>query len=104
PTMLRRPPQSTLFPYTRLFRSVAETVHAFQPGQGQALLGPEFEGRTEIRRIVQFRVDLVVGRRIALAPDADRVGEVGKFGALRQDRKSTRLNSSHVKISYAVFC
>src|SRR5436309_12464109 len=68
--MLRRPPRSTLFPYTTLFRSRA--------------LGRE-QG-------AGARVDAEHGSW-SVAP-----------AALRQDRKSTRLNSSHVKISYAVFC
>src|SRR5204863_9971541 len=69
--MIRRPPRSTLFPYTTLFRSV--------PG------GPLLEGATLLR---------LVGER--LRPVA--------VGAEQLDRKSTRLNSSHVEISYAVFC
>src|SRR2546427_5605602 len=69
--MIRRPPRSTLFPYTTLFRSV--TV---REGVGEA-----HHGRP--RRF----------QRAALAEPIDRV-----------DRKSTRLNSSHSQISYAVFC
>src|SRR2546429_2132393 len=68
--MIRRPPRSTLFPYTTLFRS-----------QHGALLGDHARDR-ELR-----------------AADADRAAD----GELR-DRKSTRLNSSHGYISYAVFC
>src|SRR5215475_15528650 len=60
--MIRRPPRSTLFPYTTLFRS--------RPGSCPAAGSPS----------------------------------AGKTSAHRRDRKSTRLNSSHVKISYAVFC
>src|SRR5690349_23040306 len=76
--MIRRPPRSTLFPYTTLFRS-----QATQPGQ--------------------------VGDRGIVQPHAgcvdDRPGAVGRGAADDpRDRKSTRLNSSHVEISYAVFC
>src|SRR5690349_23534490 len=69
--MIRRPPRSTLFPYTTLFRSVVED------GSGESV------GTGAERQVVQ---------------------EVA--GLLRhvEDRKSTRLNSSHVEISYAVFC
>src|SRR3989442_9676723 len=62
--MIRRPPRSTLFPYTTLFRSAHR-------------------------------------RHLATVPHP---GPAGRRGARRGDRKSTRLNSSHVRISYAVFC
>src|SRR3989442_10618446 len=73
--MIRRPPRSTLFPYTTLFRSRGARV-AQAPGIAQG-----------IRRAREIR------DQYALA-----------FRPHRQDRKSTRLNSSHVRISYAVFC
>src|SRR5438445_10083849 len=75
--MIRRPPRSTLFPYTTLFRSAQHLSTAEPPG------GPHLERG--------------VGARAVL------VGEPGvsRPGA---DRKSTRLNSSHANISYAVFC
>src|SRR5436309_10550907 len=83
--MIRRPPRSTLFPYTTLFRSEVT------PG-GRAL---KFYAsvRLDIRRIESIKDGVeVVGNRV-------RVKVVKN-----KDRKSTRLNSSHVKISYAVFC
>src|SRR3989442_8352975 len=64
--MIRRPPRSTLFPYTTLFRSLPAPEHSRRPALEQ-------HSRANIR-------------------------------SLRRDRKSTRLNSSHVRISYAVFC
>src|SRR3712207_8194494 len=74
--MIRRPPRSTLFPYTTLFRSVAA-------GLGQRVL-----------RLARFqRADVVGHVRVA-------GGELVDL----PDRKSTRLNSSHANISYAVFC
>src|SRR3712207_7047105 len=90
--MIRRPPRSTLFPYTTLFRSL--------PGAAAGLGGELHQGQQ---------------RRL---PRVGEVGEVGGepvggqrvlrevVGADRQevDRKSTRLNSSHANISYAVFC
>src|SRR5437870_9781827 len=72
--MLRRPPRSTLFPYTTLFRSYE-----------QEFLGPEHAHQAGR----EAGCDL--GRRVGGTPT-------------RLDRKSTRLNSSHVAISYAVFC
>src|SRR5260221_5272563 len=77
--MIRRPPRSTLFPYTTLFRSLVVQV---LPAQfGKAGMDP---GRTAVRD--------------GVAHDAVAVGGGGG------DRKSTRLNSSHTVISYAVFC
>src|SRR3712207_8102884 len=88
--MIRRPPRSTLFPYTTLFRSLADLlhVHAVDLMAGNAVRGAA---------LVQL-----AGRRAFLR---------GAHGVLvvlddveHQDRKSTRLNSSHANISYAVFC
>src|SRR5256885_9163197 len=77
--MIRRPPRSTLFPYTTLFRS--------QP----VLLEIELQGARQIR------VTMPEARLVFLAPPSWEVLE-------QRDRKSTRLNSSHLVISYAVFC
>src|SRR5438067_3173132 len=78
--MLRHPPRSTLFPYTTLFRS-ADAGEARRPPRATALglRGRDRRHRVEPRRSGQER-------------------------SLEVDRKSTRLNSSHVSISYAVFC
>src|SRR5688572_32619189 len=92
--MIRRPPRSTLFPYTTLFRS----------GGGAAAGG----GTGDVRAVP--RAGVGVGpdrdrhhRGLALEPDQLDVGPHGgrQVGI---DRKSTRLNSSHSQISYAVFC
>src|SRR2546422_4301325 len=72
--MIRRPPRSTLFPYTTLFRSLPALLHAGVVGRGDA--------RQEVLREVPAEG---LGHRVP-------------------DRKSTRLNSSHGYISYAVFC
>src|SRR3712207_7664871 len=93
--MIRRPPRSTLFPYTTLFRSPGvepgapldrggargECVRAGKGGGGAALLRHPARGRAGV------------------GGDRGRRG-----GRERGDRKSTRLNSSHANISYAVFC
>src|SRR2546427_9188210 len=79
--MIRRPPRSTLFPYTTLFRSDA--------GRGNAL--------------AHVLVD-AAARGIALQQLAPAVAELGARVLVHGDRKSTRLNSSHSQISYAVFC
>src|SRR3712207_7669574 len=83
--MIRRPPRSTLFPYTTLFRS--------------SRLGPDLD---------ELLTALVVGEEAAVVLLLDLLGPalVGGEDLLlaRRDRKSTRLNSSHANISYAVFC
>src|SRR3712207_8296529 len=87
--MIRRPPRSTLFPYTTLFRS---RVGGERPAQTRelTLLDP-FNNREELVEFVGEVARLSRGTlRIRIAPAGDR--------------KSTRLNSSHANISYAVFC
>src|SRR5699024_12502338 len=84
----RRPPISTLFPYTTLFRSISEFVNAEQVAKTQA--------RDTARALAEQKSSLAK-LQTAIDPTA------AKFRKL-QDRKSTRLNSSHVSISYAVFC
>src|SRR2546429_8042183 len=83
--MIRRPPRSTLFPYTTLFRSPA-----LRTGESDDL--GRLVQRDEHRRDSDLQPELHSGRDVAAATE------------LRQDRKSTRLNSSHGYISYAVFC
>src|SRR3712207_7119072 len=96
--MIRRPPRSTLFPYTTLFRSYVE-----RPLELPALHDHPRRGAG-----AQPRIRIVEGER-----DVERArggGAVVPVHAARQgrelaeDRKSTRLNSSHANISYAVFC
>src|SRR5690554_7262004 len=84
--MLRRPPRSTLFPYTTLFRSAEGAA----PGPG-TLRGVPGRGQQPVH---QAGAGLRLGGKIA---------EPGQH-EVEGDRKSTRLNSSHVRISYAVFC
>src|SRR2546426_11960649 len=76
--MIRRPPRSTLFPYTTLFRSASQ--HQVE---------------------ADARAELVPGRLQVLCRT---LSQGGRAGPHRVDRKSTRLNSSHLVISYAVFC
>src|SRR2546429_4568094 len=87
--MIRRPPRSTLFPYTTLFRSIAAT--------GQEKVKKGFEPMVAGFRQVPFN-DLDA-MRAALTPQTAAI-----LVEAIQDRKSTRLNSSHGYISYAVFC
>src|SRR3712207_7064120 len=101
--MIRRPPRSTLFPYTTLFRSPVLEQRAAPVAQAVeqvARVGPEpAEGGHVVRPAEHVdRVDLQHREPLGEAPELQRAG-----GPLR-DRKSTRLNSSHANISYAVFC
>src|SRR3712207_7427916 len=94
--MIRRPPRSTLFPYTTLFRSHTQL---YEPVSGAAahsrlLFVPRGQGDALRRK------PFGTPHPILLAEPHPGVSCV----ATRQDRKSTRLNSSHANISYAVFC
>src|SRR3712207_8155456 len=88
--MIRRPPRSTLFPYTTLFRS--STAPDWQPS------------------VRQEEVDTLPPTQQRLRVQYSRAGRGGKEATIisgfvgKEDRKSTRLNSSHANISYAVFC
>src|SRR2546421_2222886 len=93
--MIRRPPRSTLFPYTTLFRSLDEVRVRLEVRIG---LG-EREELTEGARQRVLRLGACL-RRLRRDRCATRAGH----GVERRDRKSTRLNSSHDQISYAVFC
>src|SRR2546422_2005467 len=91
--MIRRPPRSTLFPYTTLFRSDLEVVRR---GAGRPLL--LLHGADPIDPRAPFVARLGEHAEI-IAPSHPGFGR-----SPRPDRKSTRLNSSHGYISYAVFC
>src|SRR3712207_7417916 len=102
--MIRRPPRSTLFPYTTLFRSVDHGLVA------AAGLGTRRRGLAQVdhrhsvllaaprhpRRTEQRAAELIRGYRTRWAPSSPATPR-------EEDRKSTRLNSSHANISYAVF-
>src|SRR5256885_16029432 len=86
--MIRRPPRSTLFPYTTLFRSAVARLKRIKPGAQQLRIRGHASAQGipgEIRAIVNGK-------------------QAGEWKLDRTDRKSTRLNSSHLVISYAVFC
>src|SRR3712207_7047764 len=90
--MIRRPPRSTLFPYTTLFRSVVARVPwalaGFADPSSKAVLVPKGREPTTVQ---------VDGVGLVISRDG-----VDRYAGT--DRKSTRLNSSHANISYAVFC
>src|SRR3712207_8359101 len=86
--MIRRPPRSTLFPYTTLFRSLVVDDNRMN--------------RIKLARSLEQQ-----GHTVALAENGQRGLEMlrtERFDLVLLDRKSTRLNSSHANISYAVFC
>src|SRR2546422_5182863 len=100
--MIRRPPRSTLFPYTTLFRSTSATksngiIHTMPFWDvcfhAMAAKFPEI-------RVDQFHIDILTAHFVRHPDWFDVVVGSNLFG----DRKSTRLNSSHGYISYAVFC
>src|SRR3989454_8829312 len=80
--MIRRPPRSTLFPYTTLFRSLTPTYRLLKGVPGRSY-------------------GLAIARRLGVS---EEVLAEAERGVPEADRKSTRLNSSHLVISYAVFC
>src|SRR3712207_8950616 len=84
--MIRRPPRSTLFPYTTLFRSVEDPWPAPRSPAGRRTLERSCVGGPLLPLFTQVRRSDVLG------------------STYPRDRKSTRLNSSHANISYAVFC
>src|SRR3712207_6942018 len=97
--MIRRPPRSTLFPYTTLFRSRGLV--------GQAQLGVALAGRAGgvAGRRETGDVALDVGHEDGHARSRELLGdELQRLRLARADRKSTRLNSSYANISYAGFC
>src|SRR2546430_13672480 len=79
--MIRRPPRSTLFPYTTLFRSIWATLTSVSNLLGTFAQSARPQGRRRLKSVAH-----------------------GARGVGQGDRKSTRLNSSHSQISYAVFC
>src|SRR5256885_6122945 len=89
--MIRRPPRSTLFPYTTLFRSVAVTMRGGRDSRPGAR-------PPESLAFINALLDAGVN------PNAQLAFKEPSRGGRDKDRKSTRLNSSHLVISYAVFC
>src|SRR5262245_63915068 len=95
--MIRRPPSSTLFPYTTLFRSLRRASSPY---------GTKFEEMADFyssARAMMYDATVTNAFRFPAA-DQTKYGNSGFGNACITDRKSTRLNSSHLGISYAVFC
>src|SRR3712207_8222978 len=96
--MIRRPPRSTLFPYTTLFRSLS------------ALLPQLHGGVAQLAQVLGLQVRRAPGELLHRVEDLPghlarrHARQLVQGEAVARDRKSTRLNSSHANISYAVFC
>src|SRR5258708_21462881 len=100
--MIRRPPRSTLFPYTTLFRSMTSTAH---PPSARSPFGDHLRHWRQHRRLSQQGLAL----EAAISTRHLSYVEISASSARpcwlrRRDRKSTRLNSSHQITSYAAFC
>src|SRR3712207_8742918 len=94
--MIRRPPRSTLFPYTTLFRSYPPVLWAYNIIPGTQYVGVQPDGCGPEYSTTWYRTTFVL-------PAGYRNPSL-RLAWFAEDRKSTRLNSSHANISYAVFC
>src|SRR2546430_10339234 len=92
--MIRRPPRSTLFPYTTLFRSGTAAYLSPEQAAGKAV-----DRRADIWSLGVMLWEILTGQRLF---DGETISHT--LADVLRDRKSTRLNSSHSQISYAVFC
>src|SRR3712207_8553815 len=96
--MIRRPPRSTLFPYTTLFRSRQRLIDGLgEPRDHERRRAARGGERVPHHEVEARHAGLGEGRHLGELRDAPARAD-------REDRKSTRLNSSHANISYAVFC
>src|SRR3712207_7588214 len=102
--MIRRPPRSTLFPYTTLFRSALLGGRLLRLGAVARRLPARWRGVDE-RREAQAHLERLAARQGARRPGPGPavLGVRRRVVGRLEDRKSTRLNSSHANISYAVF-
>src|SRR3712207_8186894 len=112
--MIRRPPRSTLFPYTTLFRSTRSHTGAAQGGMAAALANVEEDSwewhtfdtvKGGDYLVDQDAAEILAKEAIDAVIDLENMGlPFNRTPDGKIDRKSTRLNSSHANISYAVFC
>src|SRR3712207_7356417 len=98
--MIQRPPRSPLFPYTTLFRSFAHPVEHYAYEQAGHAIGRPYVPT----RGVGARTRHALSGTINVSGGTPEGTAAASEDAWRRDRKSTRLNSSHANISYAVFC
>src|SRR5256885_12251940 len=101
--MIRRPPRSTLFPYTTLFRSVEREL-GVEPLEHRQVCRHLLGKLTHVAPLEVVRALILLVEPLLRVVDLALDVLDGLGGAPLADRKSTRLNSSHLVISYAVFC
>src|SRR5256885_12097397 len=97
--MIRRPPRSTLFPYTTLFRSLPRMFGVQAAGAAPIVLGKPVAEPHTIATAIRIGNPASWQQASAALKESN-----GHIDSVTEDRKSTRLNSSHLVISYAVFC
>src|SRR2546430_12607486 len=96
--MIRRPPRSTLFPYTTLFRSTSLDVIEIDAASNRGI-----DQIRELREMVRY-APAASRSKVVILDEAHMLTGEASNALLKTDRKSTRLNSSHSQISYAGFC
>src|SRR2546430_7590120 len=107
--MIRRPPRSTLFPYTTLFRSVREWIDEVVSRTVSEFTQEDYAEEWDLEGLVKqmaalYDTEVTVDELREDMGEVTRESLVEEFQEDARDRKSTRLNSSHSQISYAVFC
>src|SRR3712207_8862564 len=102
--MIRRPPRSTLFPYTTLFRSGSDEVSRRVAHQASTYAGISADTMQQMLPLLAGILAGGTSQWMMAHASAMQPFMAPKEGSSGQDRKSTRLNSSHANISYAVFC
>src|SRR5437868_9870474 len=95
--MIRQPPRSTLFPYTTLFRSTSTEINRQKRNQINHV-------RNQNKKLTVDQIVYINNKVLILRLEYRLCTTLFSILTARRDRKSTRLNSSHVSISYAVFC
>src|SRR3712207_8420389 len=102
--MIRRPPRSTLFPYTALCRSCSALIAERRERPTDDLTSVLVHAEVDGERLEEHEIVMGFVLLMAAGNDSTKATYCSGMRALLEDRKSTRLNSSHANTSYAVFC